>query len=207
VHRRSFLKAAAALGGATTISSKLRAATKSANLKITGVEIWKATGNPAQIKTYQEAAGHGTTRNLRNLQPSQNYLKITTNAGVEGFYGTFDQVATDAVMGIARTVIGQDPFAIDSVWEAMHGGAHHYSGTYMFGVSTIDNCLWDLKGKFLDLPVYRLLGGSRKNLEVYASCIGQSLEPDKLRESAAQLKKEGYKSQKWFPTRGRADGV
>jgi len=88
----------------------------------------------------------------------------------------------------------------------MHGGAHKYSGTYMFGVSTIDNCLWDLKGKFFEVPVYRLLGGSRKTLEVYASCIGQSLEPDRVRESAAQLKNEGYKSQKWFPTRGPADG-
>jgi len=206
MHRRSFLAAAAALG-VPMISRRLRAATKSANLKITAVEIWQATGNPDQIKAYQTSFGHGTIRNLRNLQPSQYYLKILTNEkGVEGFYGTFDQVAADAVMGIARSVIGEDPFAIDSVWERMHGGAHHYSGTYMFGVSTIDNCLWDLKGKYLNLPVYRLLGGSRNVLEVYASCIGQNLEPDRLMQSAAQLKKEGYKSQKWFPTRGPADG-
>jgi len=205
MQRRSFL-AAAALGGIPAISAKLRAATKSANLKITGVEIWQATGNPAQMKAYQESFGHGTIRNLRVLPASQLYLKILTNEGTQGFYGTFDQTAADAVMGIARNIVGEDPLAIDSVWEKMHGGAHRYSGTYMFGVSTIDNCLWDLKGKLFDLPVYRLLGGSRKVLEVYASCIGQSLEPDRVRESSAQLKKEGYKSQKWFPTKGPADG-
>jgi len=49
-------------------------------------------------------------------------------------------------------------------------------------------------------------GGSRKTFDVYASCIGQSLEPDRVGESAAQLKKEGYKSQKWFPTRMPSDG-
>jgi L-alanine-DL-glutamate epimerase-like enolase superfamily enzyme len=205
MQRRSFL-ASAALGGIPAISAKLRAATKSANLKITGVEIWRATGNPAQMKAYQESFGHGTIRNLRVLPASQLYLKILTNEGTQGFYGTFDQTAADAVMGIARNIIGEDPLAIDAVWEKMHGGAHRYSGTYMFGVSTIDNCLWDLKGKLFDLPVYRLLGGSRKVLEVYASCIGQPLDPDRVRESSAQLKKEGYKSQKWFPTKGPADG-
>ena len=206
MHRRSFLAAAAALGGAPLISTGLQAATKSANLKITGVEIWQLTGNPTQMKAYQESFGHGTIRNLRVLPASQLYLKILTNAGVEGFYGTFDQTAADAVKGIAPSLIGQDPLAIDTIWERMHGGAHRYSGTYIFGLSTIDNCLWDLKGKFFDTPVYKLLGGSRSTLEVYASCIGQSLEPDRVSASAAQLKKEGYKSQKWFPTRGPADG-
>jgi L-alanine-DL-glutamate epimerase-like enolase superfamily enzyme len=151
MHRRSFLKAAAA-AGAPLISQKLRAATKSANLKITALEIWQATGNPDQIKAYQASVGHGTTRNLRNLQPSQYYLKILTNEkGAEGFYGTFDQTAADEVMSMARNVIGEDPFAIDTVWEKLHSGAHHYSGFYMYGVSTIDNCLWDLKGKYFGI--------------------------------------------------------
>lgn len=204
--RRSFLQTAAALGALPLISPKLEAETKSANLKITAIEIWRATGNPDQLKAYQTSFGHGTIRNLRVLPASQLYLKILTNAGIEGFYGTFDQTAADAVMGIAPRLIGQDPLAIDSIWEMMHGGAHRYSGTYIFGLSTIDNCLWDLKGKFFDIPVYKLLGGSRKTIDVYASCIGQSLEPDRVRESAAQLRKEGYNRQKWFPTKGPADG-
>jgi L-alanine-DL-glutamate epimerase-like enolase superfamily enzyme len=174
MRRRSFLAAAAALGGMPTISPKVQGATKSANLRITAVEIWRFTGNPDRIKAYQESFGHGTTRNLRNLSASQLYMKILTNEGVEGFYGSFDQTAANAVMGMARDVIGQDPLAIDTIWERMHAGAHRYSGTYMFGVSTIDNCLWDLKGKFLGIPVYQLLGGSRKTFDVYASCIGQS---------------------------------
>src|SRR5579862_9233383 len=87
MRRRSFMAAAAAWGSAPLILPRLDGATKGANLKITGLEIWKLTGNPAQMKTYQESFGHGTIRNLRVLPASQLYLKILTNAGAEGFYG------------------------------------------------------------------------------------------------------------------------
>ena len=137
MRRRSFLAAAAALGGMPAMAPRAQAATKSAGLKITAIEIWRLTGNPDQMKAYQASFGHGTTRNLRSMPASQLYMKILTNEGVEGFYGTFDQTAANAVMGIARDVIGMDPLAIDTIWEKMHGGAHRYSGTYMFGVSTI----------------------------------------------------------------------
>jgi L-rhamnonate dehydratase len=205
--RRSFLAAAAALGAMPLFSHKVQAATKSAGLKITAVEIWRMTGNPEQYKVYQASEGHGTTRNLRPMPPSQLYMKILTNAkGVEGFYGTFEQSSADAAMGAARTIVGMDPLAIDAIWDRMHAGAHRYSGTYMFGVSTIDHCLWDLKGRFLDIPVYKLLGGSRNVIDVYGSCIGFPIGLDQIRERAAAVKKEGFKSQKWFPTLGPADG-
>src|ERR1039457_7445719 len=112
MRRRSFLAAAAALGGRPVISPGIRGATKSANLKITAVEIWRLTGNPDQMKAYQASFGQGTTRILRNIPASQLYLKILTNEGAEGFYGTFDQTAADAVIGIARNLIGHDRLAI-----------------------------------------------------------------------------------------------
>ena len=208
MRRRSFLAAAAAMGGMPMISPRVQAATKSANLKITAVEIWRLTGNPDRQKAYQASEGQGTTRNHRPIPVSQLYMRILTNEkGVEGFYGTFEQSSADAAMGMAPTVIGMDPLAIDTIWDTLHGGAHRYSGTAMFGVSTIDNCLWDLKGKFLDIPVYKLLGGSRSTVDVYATCLGFPIELDQVGERAAQVKKEGYRSQKWFTSAmGAADG-
>ena len=208
MRRRSFLAAAAGLGGMPMISPRVQGATKSANLRITGVEIWRLTGNPDQQKEYQASQGQGTTRNHRPMPVSQLYMRILTNEkGVEGFYGTFEQSSADAAMGLARTVIGIDPLAIDTIWDTLHGGAHRYSGTTMFGVSTVDNCLWDLKGKFLDIPVYKLLGGSRSTVDVYATCLGFPTELDQIRERAAQVKKEGYRAQKWFTgAMGAADG-
>jgi L-alanine-DL-glutamate epimerase-like enolase superfamily enzyme len=184
---------------------EVRAETRSAGLKITGVEIWRVTGDRERIEEYRTAVGHGTIRNLRALQESHSYLKILTNAGVEGFYGPCETRAEETIRNLlARTLIDQDPLAIDSLWERMTNGAHRYTGYhYLIGVSYVDNCLWDLRGKFFDVPVYKLLGGSRSTIDVYASAIGQSLVPDEVRRSAAQLKQEGYIAQKWFPERNR----
>ena len=43
-------------------------------------------------------------------------------------------------------------------------------------------------------------------MEAYASCLGYSLEPDKAQTRAAQLKKEGFRYQKWFLAYGPGDG-
>jgi len=47
----------------------------------------------------------------------------------------------------------------------------------MFGVCTIDNCLWDLRGKFFDTPVYKLPGGPcrrfmRVGMAVFPMAVG-----------------------------------
>ena len=203
--RRSFFASAAALSAMPLVSPEIKAATRSEGLEITGVEIWRVTGDRERIEAYRTAVGHGTTRNLRSLQQSHTYIKILTNAGVEGFYGPCEGPAERTIQThLARRLIGRDPLAIDSIWESMTDGAHRYTGYhYLIGVSYIDNCLWDLRGKFFDVPVYKLLGGSRDVIDVYASAIGQSLEPNELRRSAIQLKEEGYTAQKWFPERNR----
>jgi L-alanine-DL-glutamate epimerase-like enolase superfamily enzyme len=43
-------------------------------------------------------------------------------------------------------------------------------------------------------------------VEAYASCLGYSLEPEKARTRAVQLKDEGFRSQKWFLAYGPGDG-
>jgi len=65
-------------------------------------------------------------------------------------------------------------------------------------LSAVDNAMWDLRGRLLGLPVYRLLGGSRNKVRAYASCLGLSQEPSALQAKARELKAEGYRHQKWF---------
>ena len=97
--------------------------------------------------------------------------------------------------------------AIDTVWYRLVGTSN--TGSTMFGVSAITNTLWDLKGKFCNLPVYRLLGGSRKVLYCYATTIGMPIDTlDVIAEGAARVKAQGFTAQKWFPTNGpREAGV
>jgi L-rhamnonate dehydratase len=75
-------------------------------------------------------------------------------------------------------------------------------------ISAVDNAIWDLRGRYFGAPVYRLLGGpTRPNVEAYASCLGYSLEPDKVRARSAEFRDSGFRFQKWFLAYGPGDGA
>jgi len=64
-----------------------------------------------------------------------------------------------------------------------------------------------LRGKYLNQPVHRLLGGpTRTELPAYASMLGFSLEPARVEERAKAFAAAGYTAQKWFPRWGPMDG-
>ena len=175
--RRSFLTGLAALGVAPHLG--VSAEIKRANLKITKVEILQITG-----------------KNKRKML----YLKIHTNEGPAGLYGPIDNEAAMFVdQFFRRRLIGQDPLAYNAYWDKMFRASRNSRGShYIMALSAVDNTLWDLKGRLLGLPVYRLLGGSRNKLRAYASCLGFSQEPSALQSKARELKRQGYQHQKWF---------
>jgi L-alanine-DL-glutamate epimerase-like enolase superfamily enzyme len=88
---------------------------------------------------------------------------------------------------------------IEKIWDLLAKYERHArSGMYMMAISMIDICLWDIKGKALGLPVYKLLGGARKVIDAYASMLGHSVDPERAAQTALQKKNEGFKAQKWF---------
>ncbi len=197
IKRRSFLTSLAALGVVPSLGAFpqgiLRSAevvptmeplgslgqSKRADLKITKVEILQVTG-----------------KNRRKVL----YLKVHTNEDLTGLYGPIDNEAAMFVdRFFKRNLIGQDPLAYEAYWDRMFRASRHSRGShYIMGLSAVDNVLWDLRGRFFGLPVYRLLGGSRKTVRAYASCLGFSQEPLALRAKARELKQQGYRHQKWF---------
>ena len=57
-------------------------------------------------------------------------------------------------------LIGQDALAIEKLWDQMFRlNRHSRRGHYMMAISAVDNALWDLRGRYYNAPVYRLLGG------------------------------------------------
>ena len=211
MRRRSFFGSVAALGTMSFLTPEVKAQTSSADLKIIGLELWRITGDPKRYDAYldEEYPKGGMVRpeGQRQQTPGCIYVKILTDAGIEGFSGPIDQSVANEVMR-ARNIIGMDPLAIDSIWDGMVTGNNRYTGNYMYGVSAITNTLWDLKGKFCNLPVYRLLGGSRKVLNCYATTIGMPIDTlDEVAEGAARVKAVGFTGQKWFPTLGPRDGA
>ncbi len=140
---------------------------------------------------------------------SANYLHIETDAGLEGVYGPIDNPAVAVInRQLKRFLIGQDPLAIEELWDKMYRlNRHSRAGHFMMGISAVDNALWDLRGKYFDAPVYRLLGGAaRETVDVYVSCLGYSVAPEAARHKSAELKKQGFNRQKWFPAYGPGDG-
>jgi L-alanine-DL-glutamate epimerase-like enolase superfamily enzyme len=78
----------------------------------------------------------------------------------------------------------------------------------MIAISAIDNALWDLKGRYFNVPVYSIIGGpTRTEVPAYASMLGYNvLDMGLVKERAAEKQKEGYTAQKWFFRHGPMSG-
>lgn len=194
-------------------------------LKIASVDMLKLEGrreavegvnrqhqvNPLHIydefrpKPYRDGQPAKTTVNTSAL-----YLRIRTDAGLEGIYGPIDREVPPVIdQQLKGFLIGKDPLAVEALWDQMHRlNRHSRRGHYMMAISAVDNALWDLRGRYYNAPVYRLLGGpTRAAVEAYGSCLGFSVEPDAVRSRSVQLKNQGYRHQKWFLAYGPGDGV
>ena len=95
------------------------------------------------------------------------FIKLITDSGVEGVGEIYnlpyhphivEQMARDVV---ERYVVGQDPFNTEKIWRSVYGGGFiQRPDISMMGIlSAIDMACWDIKGKELGVPVYKLLGG------------------------------------------------
>lgn len=109
------------------------------------------------------------------------FIKINTDEGISGFgeagvaYGNAKLGAIGQLQDFGKLIIGQDPFAIEKIWDQLYRDTFwgQGGGTIIFSaMSAIDIALWDIKGKALNVPVYELLGGkSRNKVRAYASQI------------------------------------
>ncbi len=196
MRRRTFLGTFGALGVAGVAPSvPAFAQERSGKLKIADLEFWRLEG--------QRDTQSGRT------PISSLYMKIKADSGLEGFYGPIDDEAAVVVdQWLRQVVIGKDPLAMETLWEAMYrSNRHARTGLFMMAISAVDNTLWDLKGRYFGVPVFRLLGGpTRPDIEAYASCLGYSLEPLALEKQARLVKDQGFRCQKWFFATGPEAG-
>jgi L-rhamnonate dehydratase len=109
-------------------------------------------------------------------------------------------------------VIGESPFDYNYIWEKMYRRTHAWGrkGIGMTAISAIDIAIWDLIGKLLKQPVFKLLGGrTKEKIPVYASKLySQPLE--NLQKEAELYKSQGFTMFKmrfgWGPKDG-AEGM
>ncbi len=92
------------------------------------------------------------------------FVKLETNQGLIGWgEGTLEGKA-GAVMACMNDfkdfLIGADPMQVEHIWQSMYVHSFYRAGPVMgSAISGIDQALWDIRGKAMGMPVYKLLGG------------------------------------------------
>ena len=121
------------------------------------------------------------------------FVKLETNQGVAGWgEGTLEGKAGAVLACIndfKEFLIGADPMAVEHHWQSMYVHSFYRAGPVMgSAISALDQALWDLRGKILGVPVYKLLGGPNdpEGVRGYYVANARTLEDlQRLRESAA----------------------
>lgn len=143
-------------------------------LKITGVKVFGVSLTPKSDRPYV-------------------FVKLETNQGLIGWgEGTLEGKAS-AVMACINDfrdfLIGADPMQVEHIWQSMYVHSFYRAGPVIgSAISGIDQALWDLRGKALGMPVYKLLGGpfDPRGVRGYYHVDGASRERlAQIRETAA----------------------
>jgi galactonate dehydratase len=140
-------------------------------------------------------------------QKKASYVKIETDAGVSGWGEgdhEFTLINSKIVEEVFKDVLmGKDPFDSEYLWkEAFFEGYEGGSTGFVPGsLAGIDNALWDLKGRLLNMPVSKLLGGNQlEKIAVYGSYgrrkKGGFKTPDEMAAEGLQFVQQGYKTLK-----------
>src|SRR5262249_2893446 len=108
----------------------------------------------------------GVTLDERIAQADRPYVfvKLETNQGGVGWgEATLEGKASAAmacVMDLKDYIIGSDPMQVEHLYQLMYIGSFYRGGPVLgSAISGIDQALWDIRGKALNMPVYEMLGG------------------------------------------------
>ena len=115
-----------------------------------------------------------------HVRPRWLFLKVHTDEGLVGWgepvvEGRAQTVET-AVHEMGRYLIGKDPTRIEEHWQTIYRGQFYRGGPILTSaLSGIEHALWDITGKWLGQPVYKLLGGAvRDSVRLYGWLSAES---------------------------------
>lgn len=157
-----------------------------------------------RVETYGDytiAADAWTSIYSRNHETC--LVRLETYDGLVGWGEGQAPVAPRATVAIveelcAPLLLGKDPFDVEYLWYRLYSAMRergHITGFYVDALAAVDLALYDLLGKALEKPVYKLLGGNfRPDVQVYAGMSGT--QPDAAVASANALLDAGYRALK-----------
>jgi len=221
--RRDFLRvapvaSATALAGQAPVMAAFQRSGEKSKLKITSVRLVQ-TRPRKPVPSYEPAPGSWSTGGVEVANPMSIYaeykakrslfqpdpgqlggftVEIGTDKGLKGYGSGGTAGGLIVEKHLTKLLLNEDPFNIERIWDILWRSTMYYGrkGVVINAISGVDIALWDLIGKALDMPVYKLLGGETKP-RLPAYCTGNDIE---------QHVEFGYKKLKLAIPHGPADG-
>ena len=136
------------------------------------------------------------------LTPRARIIRVFTDQGVTGEYLGGSATEYSAIPMFITATLGRNALAREAIYNDAKQALRQHA---RMGMSQVDMALWDLAGKWFDVPVYQLLGEHRRSFPAYASTYCGDREKDGLATAAhyADFAEEclemGYKAFKIHP--------
>jgi galactonate dehydratase len=150
----------------------------------------KAASTAPPMKITQVDTIYWKSRDDAPFWPHWTWIRLHTDTGLTAVGETYPRNAVEASMVhnyVARMLAGRDPRDIERIWADFYRIFDYQiaGGTEMRVLSALDLALWDLLGKALNSPVYRLIGGrSNPRVRLYNTCFPHKYdfnkEPEKI---------------------------
>lgn len=132
-------------------------------------------------------------------------VKVITEDGIVGWGESHHGRAHTAIAKLIETtlkslILGMDAFDTTGINARIYKyqlASHGMGAACAMAMSGIDMALWDAKGKALNLPLYKLLGGSARPVPAYAGGVALGYQPPaQLIDEAGPHVEAGYKAVK-----------
>jgi L-rhamnonate dehydratase len=156
--------------------------------------IARVTATPLNVPLHAKVAGVDKQTSLACV-----HVEVETQSGLigHGFTAiTEEDVVAQVVNGvIGPNIVGDDAMAHEAIWEKLYWKTmpRGQTGYAAHAVAVVDLALWDIKGKALGQPVWRLLGGARNKVPVYATFGFGFFDRDQLAAAAKIWVAQGFK--------------
>jgi galactonate dehydratase len=138
------------------------------------------------------------------VAPRWLFVRVESDDGAVGWGEASLEGHAEAVEGafapLRDRFIGEDPFRIEHIWQLGYRGGFYRGGpVLMSALAGLEQALWDLKGRALDLPVWEMLGGRvRDRIRAYAWIGGD--RPDQIAQAAIARRDQGFSAVKMNAT-------
>jgi L-alanine-DL-glutamate epimerase-like enolase superfamily enzyme len=221
--RRDFFGTSAlgALAGASILSNPVRAAADSVGAKPGDLPDLTIT----EVKVY--VADLGPAFHRINSPESGEIVSLVTASGIEGNYTLGNRVPGTGwleytkALCLGKSVVDLLPLLASGLNERTHprggfgrgagfvGGFGYPNGMQLgsiagtnYHAAIIDVCLWDILGKAVNRPIYKLLGGTKERMLAYGSSLHLPNIED-FAPQALEAKNAGFKCYKIHPGPGQ----